>query len=173
MLYDNALLILAYCQAYSITRRRLYLLTAERTADFVLREMTAPEGGFFSAQDADSDGEEGKYYLFTPGELVRLLGAERGGAFNRHFDITEAGNFEGKSIPNLLHSEPDLGRSVGNGLSVPQKPLFPPAGRQDSHCLERSHDRSAVPSVSGRRKPNVSGRCETGGPFSMGKPLER
>ncbi|WP_297870804.1 thioredoxin domain-containing protein [uncultured Oscillibacter sp.] len=107
MLYDNALLILAYCQAYSITQRRLYLLTAERTADFVLREMTAPEGGFFSAQDADSDGEEGKYYLFTPGELVRLLGAERGGAFNRHFDITEAGNFEGKSIPNLLHSEPE------------------------------------------------------------------
>lgn len=106
MLYDNALLILAYCEAYGITRMKLYLLAAERTVDFVLREMTAPEGGFYSAQDADSDGEEGKYYLFTPEELIRLFGPERGGAFNQHFDITKAGNFEGKNIPNLLHSDP-------------------------------------------------------------------
>ncbi len=107
MLYDNALMILAYCEAYGVTRKKLYLLAAERTADFVLREMTSPKGGFYSAQDADSDGEEGKYYLFTPEELVRLLGPERGAAFNRHFDITGAGNFEGKSIPNLLHSAPE------------------------------------------------------------------
>lgn len=106
MLYDNALLILAYCEAYRTTQKELYLLAAERTADFVLREMTAPEGGFYSAQDADSDSEEGKYYLFTPKELIRLLGPERGEAFNRHFDVTEAGNFEGKSIPNLLQSDP-------------------------------------------------------------------
>ena len=106
MLYDNALLMLAYCEAYSVTQKRLYLLVAERTADFVLREITAAEGGFYSAQDADSDGVEGKYYLFTPEELVRLLGPERGEAFNRHFDITDAGNFEGKNIPNLLHSDP-------------------------------------------------------------------
>lgn len=106
MLYDNALLILAYCEAYSVAKKELYLLAAERTADFVLREMTAPEGGFASAQDADSGGVEGKYYLFTPEELVRLLGPEQGEAFNHHFDITEAGNFEGKNIPNLLHSDP-------------------------------------------------------------------
>lgn len=106
MLYDNALLILAYCEAYSVTQKRLYLLAAERTADFVLREMTATEGGFFSAQDADSGGVEGKYYLFTPEELVRLLGPGQGEVFNHHFDITEAGNFEGKNIPNLLHSDP-------------------------------------------------------------------
>lgn len=106
MLYDNALLILAYCEAYSITKKKLYLLAANRTADFVLREMTAAEGGFFSAQDADSDGVEGKYYLFTPKEIIRLLGPEQGEAFNRHFDITDAGNFEEKNIPNLLHSDP-------------------------------------------------------------------
>lgn len=106
MLYDNALLILAYCETYSITRKKLYLLAANRTADFVLREMTAPDGGFYSAQDADSDGVEGKYYLFTPKEIIRLLGPEQGEAFNRHFDITDAGNFEGKSIPNLLQSDP-------------------------------------------------------------------
>lgn len=107
MLYDNALLILAYCKAYAVTKKESYRLIAERTADFVLREMTAPEGGFYSAQDADSDGEEGKYYLFTPGELISLLGEETGERFNRHFDITCAGNFEGRSIPNLLRSDPD------------------------------------------------------------------
>lgn len=106
MLYDNALLVLAYCEAYETTKKKLYLLAAERTADFVLREMTSPQGGFRSAQDADSDGVEGKYYLFTPEELVRLLGPEQGEAFNRHFDITDTGNFEGKNIPNLLHSDP-------------------------------------------------------------------
>jgi len=106
MLYDNALLILAYSDAFSVTKKDLYLLAAKRTADFVLREMTALKGGFFSAQDADSDGEEGKYYLFTPEELVNLLGQEQGEDFNRHFDITNAGNFEGKNIPNLLHSDP-------------------------------------------------------------------
>ena len=105
MLYDNALLILAYCEAYETVQKELYLLAANRTAEFVLREMTTAAGGFYSAKDADSDGEEGKYYLFTPEELVRLLGPEQGGAFSRYFDITDAGNFEGKSIPNLLQSD--------------------------------------------------------------------
>ena len=107
MLYDNALLILAFCRACEITNRELYRLAAKRTADFVLREMTSPAGGFYSAQDADSGGEEGKYYLFTPEETVRLLGKEDGQAFNRHFDIDAAGNFGRKSIPNLLHSDPE------------------------------------------------------------------
>lgn len=106
MLYDNALLILAYCKAYVATKKPLYLEIAEKTAEYILREMTSPEGGFYSAQDADSEGEEGKYYFFTPDEIVNVLGAEKGAAFNRHFDIREAGNFEGKSIPNLLKSEP-------------------------------------------------------------------
>lgn len=107
MLYDNALLILAYCQLYACTsKNELYLEIAEKTADYILREMTSPEGGFFSAQDADSEGEEGIYYLFTPEEITFLLGDETGTAFNRHFGITSAGNFEGKSIPNLLHSDP-------------------------------------------------------------------
>lgn len=106
MMYDNALLILAYCKAYAVTKKPLYLEIAERTAAYILRDMTAPGGGFYSAQDADSDGEEGKFYLFTPDEIIGLLGDENGNAFNRHFDITRAGNFEGKSIPNLLDSDP-------------------------------------------------------------------
>ncbi len=106
MLYDNALLILTYCKAYAVTKKDLYLEIAEKTADYILREMTSPAGGFYSAQDADSEGEEGKYYLFTPDEIWDVLGEEQGEAFNRHFDISTAGNFEGKNIPNLLKSEP-------------------------------------------------------------------
>jgi len=105
MLYDNALLIVAYCKGYEVTRNALYLEVAEKTAAYILREMTAPEGGFYSAQDADSDGEEGKYYLFVPEEIKNLLGPQEGEAFCRHFDITEDGNFEGKNIPNLLKSD--------------------------------------------------------------------
>ncbi len=107
MLYDNALLILSYCKAYSITNNNLYLEIAEKTADYILREMTSKDGGFFSAQDADSEGEEGKYYLFTPDEIIGVLGETNGEKFNQHFDITPIGNFEGKSIPNLLHSDPN------------------------------------------------------------------
>ena len=106
MLYDNALLIMAYCRAHAVTKKAQYLEIAEKTAAYILREMTASEGGFFSAQDADSDGEEGKYYLLTPEEVTALLGPEEGEAFCRHFDVTPGGNFEGKSIPNLLNSDP-------------------------------------------------------------------
>ncbi len=106
MLYDNALLILAYCKAYAVTRKEIYREIAEKTASYILREMTSAEGGFYSSQDADSEGEEGKYYLFTPSEILGILGQEDGKRFNRHFDITDAGNFEGKNIPNLLQSDP-------------------------------------------------------------------
>ncbi len=104
MLYDNALLILAYCKGYEVTKNTCCLEIGERTASFVLREMTGPTGGFYSALDADSEGEEGKFYLFVPGELKRLLGEREGGNFCRRFQITEAGNFEGRNIPNLLSS---------------------------------------------------------------------
>lgn len=106
MLYDNALLILAYCKAYAVTKKEIYLDIAEKTASYILREMTSSEGGFYSSQDADSKGEEGKYYLLTPDEITKILGVEDGAHFNRHYDITDMGNFEGKSIPNLLKSDP-------------------------------------------------------------------
>ncbi len=105
MLYDNALLILAYCKAYAITKKVLFLDIAEKTAKYILDEMTSPEGGFYSSQDADSEGEEGKYYLFTPNEITQILGKTDGEAFNHHFNITDTGNFEGKNIPNLLKSD--------------------------------------------------------------------
>ena len=107
MLYDNGQLIMAYAATAAVTGEAFYLKVAERTADYVLRELRDEEGGFYCAQDADSEGEEGKYYLFTPSEIIGVLGEERGVAFNRKYDITEEGNFEGKSIPNLLKSDGD------------------------------------------------------------------
>ncbi len=107
MLYDNALLILAYSKAYQITKKQTYCTVAEKTASYILREMTSLEGGFYSAQDADSEGVEGKYYLFDASEIIGVLGKEVGKKFNQHFDITRKGNFEGKNIPNLLQSNHD------------------------------------------------------------------
>lgn len=105
MLYDNALLILAYCRAYQITKKKIYCEIAEKTAAYILREMTSYENGFYSAQDADSEGVEGKYYLLEPDEIISVLGQAAGKEFNKYFDITKEGNFEGKSIPNLLKSK--------------------------------------------------------------------
>ena len=105
MLYDNALLIQSYCYAYSLTKKDLYREIAEQTASYILREMTSEDGAFYSAQDADSEGIEGKYYTWEPQEITALLGEETGQAFNRHFDISKQGNFEGKNIPNLLRTK--------------------------------------------------------------------
>ncbi len=104
MLYVNAMLLLSYCKAYQLTKNPVYCNVAEKTASYIMREMTAPEGGFYSAQDADSEGVEGKYYLFAPDEIIEVLGEEAGKEFNQHFDVTDKGNFEGKNIPNLLHN---------------------------------------------------------------------
>ena len=105
MLYDNALLILAYCKAYELTKKQIYREIAKKTATYILREMTSEQGGFYSAQDADSEGVEGKYYLFEPSEIVEILGEQKGREFNEYFDITQQGNFEGKNIPNLLKNQ--------------------------------------------------------------------
>ena len=104
MLYDNAFLIIAYSAVYRLTKNKIYLDTAEKTVEYILREMTSADGGFYSAQDADSEGVEGKYYTFTLDEIIQVLGEEKGKRFAETFDITESGNFEGVNIPNLLKS---------------------------------------------------------------------
>ena len=101
-LYDNALLALAYTEAWQDGHMAIWRETAEQTLDYCLRELKAPDGGFFSGQDADSAGQEGAYYLFTPEEVCGVLGAEAGKHFCECYDITAEGNFAGKSIPNLL-----------------------------------------------------------------------
>lgn len=102
MLYDNALLILAYGIAYRVYGEEIFLDTAKKTASYVLREMTGEAGQFYSAQDADSEGEEGKFYLWSLEEVCDILGEEKGREFARYYYITKQGNFEGKNIPNLL-----------------------------------------------------------------------
>ena len=101
-LYDNALLALAYTEAWQDGRLALYRSVAERTLDWCLRELRDERGGFFAGQDADSAGEEGAYYLFTPAEVRAVLGESEGRGFCECYDVTEEGNFRGKSIPNLL-----------------------------------------------------------------------
>lgn len=104
MLYDNALLLITYTKAYQHTKKESFADTADRTAGYILRELTDEEGGCYCGQDADSDGVEGKYYVFTPEEVKTVLGEENGEEFCRLYDITDAGNFEGKSIPNRIHT---------------------------------------------------------------------
>lgn len=105
MLYDNALLVMAYVKAYALTGRKLYGCAAEMVLKYIEAELTDPQGGFYCGQDADSDGVEGKYYVFTPEEINEILGTKQGKAFCRNYGITGPGNFEGKSIPNLLGNE--------------------------------------------------------------------
>ena len=104
MLYDNALLILAYLEAYRVTGKAKYKDMVKDTADYILRELTDRQGGFYCGQDADSEGVEGKYYVFTPEEIISVLGEADGKEFCRQYGITEEGNFEGKSIPNRIRS---------------------------------------------------------------------
>ncbi|MGN0658035.1 MAG: thioredoxin domain-containing protein [Emergencia sp.] len=105
MLYDNALLLMAYAQAAHASGKTLYGRIADRIVRYVLRELTDRDGGFYCSQDADAEGEEGSFYVFTPEEIRTVLGKVRGDEFCRRFDITEKGNFEGKSVPSLLQSD--------------------------------------------------------------------
>ena len=105
MLYDNALLAWAYTEAFVKTKRLLYRRVAEKTINYVLAELSEPMGGFLCGQDADSEGVEGKYYAFAPEELKSVLGQAQGVEYCRRFGIEETGNFEGRSVANLLDCE--------------------------------------------------------------------
>lgn len=100
MLYDNALLVPAYLEAYQITKRNDFATVVRETLDYVLREMTQSPGGFYSTQDADSEGEEGRYFVWHDAQLDDLLGAEKAAMFGVCYDVTPPGNWEGKTIFN-------------------------------------------------------------------------
>ena len=102
MLYDNALLAESYLTAWQFTSEPLLQTIARRTLDYVLAELTDSSGAFICAQDADSQGVEGQYYLLTPEEVLGVLGPELGTQFNLWYDVTPEGHLEGKSLPNLL-----------------------------------------------------------------------
>ena len=101
MLYDNALLSGVYLDAYQATGDPSYGRVVRETLDYVLGYLTDPAGGFHSSEDADSEGEEGKFYLWTPDEVKQVLGVERGERFCYIYDVSDGGNFEGRNILNL------------------------------------------------------------------------
>jgi len=105
MLYDNALLARLYGEAFQLTGNGFYRQILEETLNYVAREMLHPSGGFFSAQDADSEGEEGKYYVWSREEVAQVLGAEDARVFSDYFGVTETGNFE---KANILHHRREL-----------------------------------------------------------------
>src|SRR5690242_72474 len=108
MLYDNAQLVRIYLDGWRLTKEERFRQVVEETLEYVRREMTHPDGAFFSAQDADSEGREGAFFVWTPDEIVSVLGGELGGIFCRSYGVTASGNFEGKNV--LLRVE-DLGLS--------------------------------------------------------------
>ncbi len=120
MLYDNALLARAYLEGFQVTGETLHQRIATETLDYVLREMTSDEGGFHSATDADSEGEEGKFFVWTPEEIRQAVGHDEDARrFCAYYDITGEGNFEGKSIPNTPASLAE----VAARLAVPPADL--------------------------------------------------
>lgn len=113
MLYDNALLARVYVEAYQVTKNPLYRQVATETLDYVLREMTGPAGGFYSATDADSEGVEGKFFVWTPADVRAALNDEETARrFCALYDITDAGNWEHTNIPNRLRPIEEVARHI-------------------------------------------------------------
>jgi hypothetical protein len=127
MLYDNALLPIVYCEAYQITKDNFFLDVVTKTLDYVIREMTSPEGVFYSAQDADTNGEEGQTFVWKKREIEKILGSDSD-IFCIYFDVTDGGNFEGNTIlaNNIKSSalafkfaktEDEINKIISEGLS--------------------------------------------------------
>ena len=111
MLYDNALLSQLYAEIYQITKAEAYMQITCKTLDYVIREMNHPEGGFYSAQDADSEGEEGRFYLWNKREIDSIISDKAvTDIFCEHYGVTQGGNFEGKNILNVRVSITSLAK---------------------------------------------------------------
>ncbi len=120
MLYDNAQLIRVYLHAFQVTGSEFYKRVAIDTLEYIKREMLDASGGFYSTQDADSEGVEGKFFVWTPDEIEKILGAEQGQEFCAYFDVTADGNFEEANILNVK----DLDSEVWERLHSCREKLF-------------------------------------------------
>ena len=164
MLYDNAMLANCYLDAWQETKRHDYLRVVRETLDYVLRDMTDPLGGFHSAEDADSEGDEGRFYVWTPQEVQAVLGPERAAAFCKVYDVTASGNFEGSNILHLSKPIAVCGKILGRDAAsleersggrsdqaagCPGPPRAARPRRQGARELERADDRRHGP---GRRR---------------------
>src|SRR3954470_11245504 len=131
MLYDNAQLVHLYLDAYLVSGQEKYAAVARDILRYVLRDMTHPGGGFYSAEDADSEGKEGKFYAWTKQEMENLLSPEEAKVAIRYFGVTEKGNFVDHSDPNPLPNqnvlsvkEPKLSEGEGTLLKSAQEKMF-------------------------------------------------
>jgi uncharacterized protein len=113
MLYDNALLSRLYLYTYLVTGEPFYMRVVIQTLNYVVREMLAPEGGFYSTQDADSEGEEGKFFLWTPADVRELLSEQDAKLFMLYYDVSVRGNFEGKNILHVAKKAATVAQEVG------------------------------------------------------------
>ena len=137
MLYDQALLIIAATEAWQVSHDPAMAQIATETADYLLRELQQPMGGFYCGEDADSEGEEGIFYLWTPDQVHAALNQELAELFCRHFDITAAGNFEGRNIPNL-RGEPSIpDPATATRLNQAREALFAARARRVHPHLDR------------------------------------
>jgi len=110
MLYDNAQLLRTYLHGWQVTGRPLFRQVVEQTIDFVLREMTAPGGGFYSTQDADSEGHEGKFFVWDQAEIDSVLDPQSAAVFSDYYGVSKRGNFEGRTILSVVRSTDEVGR---------------------------------------------------------------
>lgn len=127
MLYDQALLAMAYTEAYQATGKKEYRKTAEEIFDYVLRDLTSPEGGFYSAEDADSEGVEGKFYIWKEEEIRNILGKEDSDIFIKIYNTKEAGNFRDEATmemtgQNILYMTKPL-EETAKELKIPLSEL--------------------------------------------------
>ena len=148
MLYDNAQLLRAYLHAWQVTRRPLFRRVPEETLDYVLREMTAPEGGFYSTQDADSEGEEGKFFVWTPAGDRGAAGSPTARRSSRPTTASPTrGNFEGKNILHVSRTPADVAQRFRmqpgrGGATAGERPAHPLAARESAHQARPRRRRS-------------------------------
>src|SRR5437879_5068744 len=157
MLYDNAQLVRLYLDGWRLSREPRFKQVVEETLAYIRREMVHPDGGFYTARDADSEGHEGKYFVWEPAEIKSVLGAELGEVFCQVYDITDGGNFEGKNIPNLIHANgrievkdlPDAEKVIAEArrklLEVRERRVEPQRDDQILHRMKTGED-SAIAS---------------------------
>ena len=150
MLYDNAQLLELLALAFARTGKPLYRERARETVGWLAREMTRPEGGFSASLDADSEGEEGKFYVWSADEIVEVLGRENAAFFAAHYDVSPDGNFEGHNILNrlkglprsmALEDEEPARHAALHAAPGAQQPRAAGPRRQGAGRLERPDDR--------------------------------
>ena len=123
MLYDNAQLLRTYLHGWQVVQRPLFRQVVDETIDYVLREMTDPAGGFYSTQDADSEGHEGKFFVWTPAEIEGALDAHTAAIFETYYGVSERGNFEGKNILSVVRSPENIAERFRSGVAEVEQAL--------------------------------------------------